>query len=116
VTIEVDPRVLSCVPHRLAEWRVGDDGIVVVERARPDTRGLRGLLDRVRWFMSVPRIRLDAIGSAFWQRMDGSTPLEEIVGAVADEFPDRSEEMTDRAALFVTALQRQELLELRMSG
>jgi len=114
VTVEIDKDILRFVPSRLAEWRAGDDGIVVVERTRPATRGVRGLLDRVRWLMTYPRIRLDAIGSAVWRCMDGTLRLEVIVDTVADEFPDHSEEMAERAALFATALHHQGLIELRV--
>jgi hypothetical protein len=114
VTLEVDPMILSCVPQRLADWRAGEDGIVVVERTKPATRGLCGFLDRVKWLMIHPRIRLDAMGSAVWQRMDSGATLGEIAVAVAAEFPDRADEMAERAALFATALHHQGLVELRI--
>ena len=116
MTFEVDREILSCVPHRLADWRAGEDGIVVVERIRPATRGVRGLLDRAKWLMSYPRIRLDGIGSAFWRRMDGEATVRMIAVAVAEEFPEHSEEMSERAALFAAALHNQGLVELRVAG
>jgi hypothetical protein len=114
VTIEADPRVLDCVPHRLAEWRSADDGRVVAERPRPTTRGLRGAWDHLRWLMSHPRIRFDGLGSAVWGRMDGAATLREISRTAAGSFPDRSDRMDERIALFATALQHQGLIELRL--
>jgi hypothetical protein len=116
VTLEVDREILSCVPRRLADWRVGDDDIVIVERARPATRGVRGLFDRTKWLLSYPRIRLDRIGSAFWRQMDGEATVEMIAGVVAGEFPDHSDGMSERAALFAAALHQQGLVELRVPG
>ena len=115
MTVEVDNEILSCVPYRLADWRAGEDGRVVVERARPETRGLRGLLDRVQWLMTYPRIRLDPIGSSVWQRMDGVATLAEIAAAAGDAHPDHADQMDERAALFAAALQHQGLIELRVA-
>lgn len=108
-----DHEILHCVPRRLAEWRADGDGRVVVERPRPETRGLRGSWDRLRWLMSHPKIRLDPIGSDVWRRMDGTATLREISAASGEAFPDRSEQMDERVALFATVLQRQGLVELR---
>jgi hypothetical protein len=116
VNVGIDAEILGCVPHRLADWRAGEDGNVVVERPKPATTGLRGLVDRLEWFMTYPRIRLDAVGSTVWQRMDGAATLSEIATATGGAFPDRTEEMPERVALFATALQHQGLIELRVSG
>ena len=109
----VDPEVLSCVPHRRAAWRVDDDGLVVAERPRPTTRGLRGGWDRLRWLMSHPRIRLDELGSHVWCGMDGAATLEQIARATGAVYPDRTDNMAERVALFAMALHHQGLIELR---
>lgn len=112
----VDSGTLICVPHRLAEWRAGDDGRVVAERPRPTSRGLRGAWDRLRWLMAHPKIRLDELGSFVWQRFDGGDTLGEIAVATTEAFPDRAEGMEQRLALFATALHHQGLIELRVPG
>ena len=114
MTVELDPRVLDCVPYRLAESQTVSDGHIVAERPAPTSRGLRGAWDRLRWLMSHPRIRLDALGSAVWQRIDGETSLAEIAAATAGVFPDRAEQLDERVALFATALEHQGLIELRL--
>lgn len=114
MTVEVDREILSCVPRRLADWRSGADGRVVVERPRPTTRGLRGAWDRLRWLMSHPRIRLDELGSRVWCEMNGDATLAEIAAASSGAFPERSDDMDDRVALFATALHHQGLIELRV--
>ena len=113
MTIEADRDVLNCVAHRLAEWRAGEDGRVVVERPRPESRGFRGLIDRFEWFLTYPRIRLDAIGSTVWKAMDGTASLAQIAETAGETFPDRADEMADRVAVFATALQKQGLIKLR---
>jgi hypothetical protein len=116
VTIEVDEGVLNCVPNRLATWRADEHGMVVVERPKPESRGLRGLMDRLKWFMTYPRIRFDRIGSSVWQRMDGRATLAEIARAESEATADHADEMDQRVALFATALHHQGLIELRGSS
>jgi hypothetical protein len=113
VTIEVDGGIMSCVPHRLAEWRADAEGRVVAERPRPETRGLRGAWDHLRWLMSHPKIRLDELGSFVWQRLDGGATVQAIADETREAFPDRADGMEERLALFVTALHHQGLIELR---
>jgi hypothetical protein len=115
VTIEVDRKILGCVPRRLADWRAGENGTVVVERPKPPTRGLRGTWDRLQWFIAHPRIRLDELGGEVWRRIDGEMTLAEIAAATTELFPDRAEQMDERIALFATALQHQGLIELRLA-
>lgn len=112
----VDPNIPRCVPRRLGEWRVGDDGRVVLERPQPVTTGLRGAWDHLRWLMATPRIRLDDLGSEIWQRIDGEASLAEIAHAIAEAFPDRAEEMDQRLTIFAVALEHQGLIELRVSN
>lgn len=113
MTVEVNPEIMSCVPHRLGAWQAGGDGKVVVERPKPQTRGLRAMVDNLRWLMSHPRIRLDDLGSFVWQRCDGAATLSEIAESTTAAFPDRAEGMNERLALFATALHHQGLVELR---
>jgi hypothetical protein len=114
VTVVLDDQILSCIPERLAEWRVDEDGRVVAERPKPSTTGLRGVFDRLHWLMSHPRIRLDEIGSFVWQHLDRGETLGEIAGAAAEAFPGRAEGMNERLALFAAALHHQGLIELRI--
>ena len=115
MTVEVNPEIMSCVPHRLGAWQADGDGKVVVERPKPQTRGLRAMVDNLRWLMSHPRIRLDELGSFVWQRCDGVATLSEIAEATTGAFPDRAEGMDERLALFTTALHHQGLVELRVA-
>jgi len=88
--------------------------MVVVERPKPETRGLRAIFDNLRWLMSHPKIRLDDLGSFVWHRLDGGATLAEIAEATSEAFPDRAEGMDERLALFATALHHQGLIELRI--
>ncbi len=109
-----EAEILSCVPHRLGAWQADGDVRVVVERPKPGTRGLKGAFDHLRWLMSHPKIRLDELGSFVWKRMEGGGTLAEISSETAEAFPDRSEGIEERLALFATALHHQGLIELRV--
>jgi len=113
VTVEVDHEIMRCVACRLGSWQADESGKVVVERPKPGSRGLRAVIDNLRWLMSHPKIRLDELGSFVWQRLDGESTLAEIAEATAAAFPDRAEGMTERLALFAAALEHQGLIELR---
>ena len=114
MNLEVDSEVLSCIPHRLVEWQADGDGLVVAQRSKPETRGVRGAWERLRWLMTYPKIRFDELGSFVWHRLDGGETLAAIAGVTAEAFPDRAEGMEQRLALFATALQHQGLIELRV--
>ena len=115
MTVDAEEEILSCVPRRLAEWRADADGRVVAERPRTEARGLRAIIEHLRWFMTHPRIRLDEVGSFVWQRLDGERTLGEIAEETTGAFPDRAEGMGERLALFATALHHQGLIELRVA-
>lgn len=115
MTVEVNPEIMSCVPHRLGPWQADGDGRVVVERPKPPSRGLRAVFENLRWLMSHPKIKLDELGSFVWQRLDGETTLGEIADVTSGAFSDRAEGMEERLALFVTALHHQGLIELRVA-
>jgi hypothetical protein len=115
VKAELDQKILSCIPRRLAEWTTDRDDRIVVERPRPSTAGLRRAFDHLRWLMSHPRIRLDDLGSHVWRQMDGGDDLAQISASTSAAFPDRADGMDERVALFAMALHHQGLIELRVS-
>jgi hypothetical protein len=107
------PRNLAAVaPVRLAAWRQKEDGRVVVQRPRPDSRGLRGLLDRVSFHLSMPQIRLDAIGSLVWQQLDGRRTVSDVCAAVRGELGTAAEPVEERVGTFVGQLHKLELVDL----
>ncbi|MCG6963159.1 MAG: PqqD family protein [Acidobacteria bacterium] len=98
--------LLELSPVRLAEWEE-KDGRVVVRRPRPTTRGLRGLADLISYWLSVPRIRLDEVGSATWLLLDGRRTVGEIAQLVRERFGDPLEPVEERTGIFVRTLRYQ---------
>jgi hypothetical protein len=106
---DADP-ILAAVPRHLASWREDEQGRVVLERPRPTTTGLRGVGDLISWWLSPRRVRLDALGSTAWRRLDGRTTVVGVAEALA--VAHGIEDARSRAAHFVRLLHREGYLEL----
>jgi hypothetical protein len=107
------PRDLSTVvPARLAAWDTKDDGRVVITRPRPETTGLRGLFDRLSHRMSMPKIRLDAVGSVVWRQLDGEHTVRQVCAAVRGELGEAVEPVEERVGTFLSHLHELELVAL----
>lgn len=106
--------LMSLAPLRRARWGVKDDGRVVVERPRPTSRGLRGLMDRISHALSMRFIRLDAAGSFAWRHLDGTATVRQV-GERMDAELDGDElhgDEGERVGTFVAQLHRLELVVL----
>jgi hypothetical protein len=110
---DADP-ILTAVPRRLASWREDEQGRVVLERPRPATTGLRGVGDLILWWLSPRRVRLDALGSTAWRRLDGHATVAELAEALAAEHG--IADPRGRAAHFVRLLRREGYLEIDGPG
>lgn len=106
--------LMSLAPVRRARWGVKDDGRVVVERPRPVSRGLRGLMDRISHALSMRFIRLDAAGSFAWRQLDGTATVRQV-GERMDAELEGDElhgDEGERVGTFVAQLHRLELVAL----
>lgn len=99
------------MPVRCAQWSERD-GRVVLERPRPVTSGLRGLRDRLSYWMATPRIRLDELGSQVWRRIDGVATVSHIANELRSGLPDNGEQIEERLVLFLRMLANQGAVEL----
>jgi hypothetical protein len=104
--------LLDLAPFPRAVWR--DDGDrVVVEAPRPTRRGVRGLAERLAWWMGPKRVRLDARGSLLWRRLDGRTTVRELARALDQAFPDDTDQLAPRLGAWIRALRAQGLIGYR---
>lgn len=104
--------ISGLAPERVAKW-TEVAGRVVVERPRPTGHGFEGLLKRLRFLWTARRLRLDALGSFAWKRLDGHLTVSEITEALRREFGETAEPVDERVTLFVDLLYREELLVFR---
>ena len=101
--------LLELAPVRVASWSEVD-GRVTLERPRPRVRGPMRVLHAITTAMSVPRVRLDELGSFCWTRLDGARTVEVIAADVRDTFGDAAEPVEERLGTFVRMLRDQEFL------
>jgi len=101
--------LLGLAPVRLARWEEVE-GRVVVLRPAPETRGIRGLLDRFFFKMSAKRIRLDDVGSVAWRALDGERSVAEVAELLRGEFGDTVDPAENRLAQLVWLLRKEGLV------
>ena len=102
--------LLELEPVRLAPWREGENGRVIIDRPRPPMRGLRGLIASANWLLTPRRVRLDDIGSFAWRRLDGVTKVRSLAGVMREAFPDSREQLEERLGDYLRAMRRLQLI------
>jgi hypothetical protein len=70
-------------------------------------------LKRLRFLWTAKRLRLDAMGSFAWKRLDGHRTVNEITEAMRREFGESAEPVDERVELFLDLLYREELMVFR---
>lgn len=101
--------LLRLAPVRIAPWEEVD-GRVVVLRPAPETRGIRGVLDRFFHRMSASRIRLDEVGSVAWKSMDGDRTVSEVATLLHGRFGQAVAPAEERLGHLVWILRKEGLL------
>lgn len=101
-------------PKRNAEWETTDEGKVVV--LVPKFRN--PLL--VKWllpYLAKPyfRIKLDDVGSAIWQQLDGGTPISHVAESLKTKFGAAVEPVESRINHFLNQLERGDLVTMESS-
>ncbi|MGD8375794.1 MAG: PqqD family protein [Acidobacteriota bacterium] len=92
----------------VARWeRDGEDVVVLVPRV---ARGrLAGRVER--WLRPrPPRLRLDAIGTFVWTRLDGRRTVADIAAELQEAFGARVEPAGERLEVFLGQLERGRLI------
>ena len=98
--------LLEMVPQRVAAWEEVEDR-VVVERPRPSKQGLPGVGERLSYFLSMRKIRLDERGSFLWHLIDGERSVAEVVEAMRSEFGEEVEPAEERVGQLIRLSNRQ---------
>ena len=101
--------LMGLAPRRMAEWEE-KEGLVVLLRPEPTTRGVRGLLDGFFHKMSASRIKLDEVGSFVWQRLDGERTVAELAGLLEAEFGERVHPAEERLGHLIRLLRQEGLV------
>ena len=105
--------LLELRPRRNVEWEIDDGGRAVLLVPRFHSRWLRAWLLPLLAKPSF-RIRLDAMGTAFWQRCDGSTPVLEIAEQMSAQSGSDMDDMIERLGRFLARLEREEFIDMEL--
>jgi hypothetical protein len=103
------------VPVPRAPWREVGGG-VVLERPRPSRRGWSGLRERLSFFLSIRRVRLDDVGGFVWKQLDGRRSAAEIAAAVEDALGDAASPAGERVGRFLRHLADLGFVELEVAA
>ena len=101
--------LLGLAPMRTADW-TERAGRVVIQRPRPEGRGVRLVGRRISHWMAPARLRLDPIGSFTWTRLDGAASVGRVCEMVRDEFGPAAEPVEERVGEFVRLLRQEAML------
>ncbi|NJL29540.1 MAG: PqqD family protein [Thermoanaerobaculia bacterium] len=102
--------LLDLAPVRLADWTEAEGRVTLVRR-RPEGKGVKAFFHRFFSYHLVPRlVKLDAVGTFAWQRLDGSQRIAEIAEAMRRELGDSVEPAEERLGHFVRTLRREGFL------
>lgn len=98
-------------PKRNAEWETTDEGKVIVLVPKFKNPFL------VKWllpYLSKPyfRIKLDDVGSAIWQQLDGGTPISNVAESLKTKFGVSVEPVESRINHFLSQLERGDLVTI----
>ena len=102
-------------PSRTARSTTGPDGTVVV--FVPKFTGKLAL----RWLVPLlanpdMELRLDEIGSFFWNQCDGRSTVGEISSRMSDRFGGETGPMLDRISVFMRRLDESKLIDIHGSS
>lgn len=101
--------LLELRPVRRADWETAGERVVVV-RPRPAGGGIRAPLEWMAFLLAPGRLRLDALGSFVWDRLDGQRSVGEIAREVRERFGESAEPVESRLGAFIRGLRREELV------
>lgn len=104
--------LLELVPVRNMEWETGRGKRVVLLQPKFRNAFLaRHLLPLMR--NPHYRVKLDEIGSFFWENCDGIRTIKEIAELQRQKFGEAVEPLYDRMSLFLQTLQRSRFISFK---
>jgi hypothetical protein len=107
--------LLTLIPVRRIDWEKTPDGFILLLKPKYKHPFLKKhLMPHIK--RKFYRVKLDEIGSFFWENCDGQSPIEEIARKHKDKFGDKVEPLYDRISLFLQSLEKHGFIELKKSN
>jgi len=107
-----DINLLELIPERIVGSETGEDGLVTIQAPRFHNRVLKRLIEP-RLKRPHMMLRLDEIGTAVWEQIDGERNVREIGAILREAFGDKIEPCHDRLAVFFTQLELSQFIRYR---
>jgi hypothetical protein len=103
--------LLDLVPVRTIEWKKTDELVVLLKPKFNHPFLAKHILPR----MKSPhfKIKLDEIGSFFWENCDGTKTVKEIGEIQRQKFGEKVEPLYDRISLFLQNLEKNGLITFK---
>lgn len=107
---EVPRNLYEIVPRPLVSASQTANGNIILLRPKVISPFWRRVLPK-RWQKAVFRIKLDAIGSAVWQKFDGVKNAGTIATELQQELGEKIQPVEQRLSQFLIMLQKANLIE-----
>jgi len=105
--------LLELIPARNIGWEKSDKGIVVLLKPKFQHAILKKrILPRLK--KPYYCVKLDEVGSYFWESCDGKKTVRDIAQAMKSQFGEKIEPVYERLSLFLQSLEKNKFI--RFSG
>jgi hypothetical protein len=106
--------LLKLVPVRNISWEKSDEGLISLLKPKIQITFLAKLLLH-RMKHPYYRVKLDEIGSHFWEHCDGHNTIEKIAVLQQQAFGDKVEPIYERIGQFLQTLERHKFITFEKS-
>jgi len=104
--------LLELIPRRNIGWEKDEEGLIVLLKpklAHPFFH--KHILSRLK--RPYYRVKLDEIGSFFWDSCDGMRTVKDIAGRMKHHFGDKVDPVYERLTLFLQNLEKNKFIRLK---
>lgn len=114
VEVQQQVNLLDLIPIHNIEWKKVDGLVTLLKPKFKNPFLARHVLPR----MKAPhfKIKLDEIGSFFWENCDGKRTIKEIGEIHQQKFGEKVEPLYDRISLFLQNLEKNGLILFKKKG
>jgi len=104
--------LLELIPERNIGWEKDNEGFVVLLKPKFQhpffQKHFLPKLKRPHY-----KVKLDEIGSFFWEQSDGTQTVNDIAGHMVKHFGDKIEPLYDRITLFLQGLEKNKFIKMK---
>jgi len=112
VSAQKEVNLLELIPERNIGWEKDSEGFVVLLKPKFQLpffqKHLLPILKRPHY-----KVKLDEIGSFFWEHSDGTQTVNDIADRMGKHFGDKIEPIYDRITLFLQSLEKNKFIKMK---